>query len=78
MNHFSHFLIPVIGFLITSIIAVIVSISIGGSSKAKDVDPRLMSELTKTTTRNVCKYDKKSIDKDIETNRLIVLIFIQN
>lgn len=46
LYHLSHFVIPVIGFLVTSILAVVVSLVTGGCSKIDAIDPKLMTGIT--------------------------------
>lgn len=46
LYHLSHFVIPVIGFLVTSALAIVVSLITGGCSKVDDIDPKLMTGIT--------------------------------
>ena len=79
LYHLSHFVIPAIGFLVTIVIGLIVSLLTGGCSKGKDVDPKLMSAISNRLRKLSVTYglddsiDKKVIDdkKDTELHTKI-------
>lgn len=77
LYHLSHFVIPAIGFLVTIVIGLIVSLLTGGCSKGKDVDPKLMSAISNRLRKLSATYglddsmDKKVIDDKKDTKLYI-------
>ena len=71
LYHLSHFVIPVIGFLVTGMVGIIVSLVTDGCSMVDDIDPKLMSGIT-NKLRGLSAEQSKEIALEIRNGSVSI------